>query len=127
MVKKLLAFFMCLVCMVGLAVPVSAEQGFVTFGAETINLSVDLNRSGNIITYTGSASGIDIIGMSVTLKLYRNDILVDSTSRSLTGSTGYISDTFSTSVSGIYTVKLQGNVVLSTGSESIYKTKMKSL
>jgi hypothetical protein len=46
MLKKFLALVVCLACMVGLAVPVSAGQGFVTFGAETINLNVDVNHSG---------------------------------------------------------------------------------
>ncbi|MDR0918991.1 MAG: hypothetical protein LBM93_07030 [Oscillospiraceae bacterium] len=127
MAKKLLALVVCLLCMVGLAVPVSAEQSFVTFGAETINLNVDLNRSGNTITYTGSASGTDVIGMSVTLTLYRGGTPVDSVSRSITGSTGYVSDTFSTSISGIYRVELEGTVVLSTGSENVSKSKTKSL
>ncbi|MDR0919676.1 MAG: hypothetical protein LBM93_10625 [Oscillospiraceae bacterium] len=122
MAKKFLAFIMCLVCMVGLAVPVSAEQSFVTFGAETINLNVDLNRSGSTITYTGSASGTNIIGI-----LFKNDVPVDSKSTSLTGSYIYVTDTYTSGTSGIYRVQLEGNVALSTGSETVYKSKTKAL
>ncbi|MDR0920654.1 MAG: hypothetical protein LBM93_15610 [Oscillospiraceae bacterium] len=113
MLKKMLAVFMCVVCIMGMAVPTAAntegESSVLSIDAIS-GVEIELYENNGMVYFSVSVTDYNIRGASATIEFFYNNMNCAVYQRSFTSSSPTFSGSHTYHGYGLYSVEVYGSV-----------------